>query len=70
MSEVSFSLLDDASAAAGSGLVAGRGAERVETMISTLSAVLKKEIELSQHELDFHADFFCPWTNLRYDSYE
>ena len=35
MSEVSFSLLDDASAAAGSGLVAGRGEERVETMIST-----------------------------------
>merc|ERR1712016_528213 len=38
MSEVSFSLLDDASAAAGSGLVAGRGEERVETMISTDAA--------------------------------
>ena len=32
---VSFSLLDDASAAAGSGLVSGRGEERVGTMIST-----------------------------------
>ena len=35
MFEVSFSLLDDASAAAGSGLVSGRGEERVGTMIST-----------------------------------
>ena len=42
MFEVSFSLLDDASAAAGSGLVSGRGEERVETMISTKGDLYQK----------------------------
>ena len=46
---VSFSLLDDASAAAGSGLVSGRGEERVGTMISTL---FTKRCHIPRHIAD------------------